>query len=284
VKRLILAALVVAIAVPLANAGAQAVGLLDSSDVRNNSLRSADLKNNAAVRSRDVVDGSLRCKDFDKRTREAFCTNEPGPQGAPGPTGGRGDAGPAGPPGDDGRTAVTSLPSEGFDATNSSVGVTPDGLAFGPYADGGAAGGSLFYSGLNGMTLADVESLVYKARYESNGDTGGVGAPYLRIFLEGDSHDAIFAPNSQMPDPDIGEGAFHTWAATSGLWRYDDDAGLGGPGTYGVNGAPFSTLVADHGSEVISGIYITTGFTAGSDLKALLREFEINGERFVFGG
>jgi hypothetical protein len=149
-------------------------------------------------------------------------------------------------------------------------------------ADGGAAGGSLQYNGLNGKLLSDIKSLVYEGRYTSEGDTSGVGAPYLRVFLENDAHDAIFSPNTQPPDPDIEEGPFHTWVATSGVWRYDDDAGSGGQ--YGVNGAPFSQVLADHGSEVISGIYITTGFSAGTNLNALLRSFEVNGQEFDFGG
>jgi hypothetical protein len=161
--------------------------------------------------------------------------------------------------------------------------MTPDGVEFGPYADGGSAGGSVCYNGLNGQPLSNVKSLVYFARYVSDGSTGGVGVPYLRVFLENDTHDAIFSPNTQPPDSDVDEGPFHTWAATSGVWRYDDDGGAGGPGTYGVNGAPFSTLVADHGSETISGVCITTGFTAGTNLAALLREFEINGTTYAFG-
>ncbi len=85
------------------------------------------------------------------------------------------------------------------------------------------------------------------------------------------------------PDSDIGEGPFHTWVATAGLWRYNDDAGNGGPGTYGPNGAPFSTLVTDHGDEQISDICITTGFTAGEDLSALLRSWELNSKDYAFG-
>lgn len=168
-------------------------------------------------------------------------------------------------------------------ASNGTVSQTPDGIEFGPYADGGAAGGSIEYTGLNGEPLSAIQSLVYFMRYTSDGDTGGLGVPYLRIFLEGDSHDAIFSPNTQPPDADTAEGPFHTWVATSGLWRYDDDAGAGGPGTYGVNGAPFSTLVADHGTETISGIYISVGFSAGTNLNALLREWQINSTNYSFG-
>jgi hypothetical protein len=65
--------------------------------------------------------------------------------------------------------------------------------------------------------------------------------------------------------------------ATSGTWRYNDDTGTG-PET------PFADLIADHGTETITGICVTTGFTAGDDLAALLRWFQINGETFAFRG
>jgi hypothetical protein len=278
----------VALFVALGGTGAYAVGFIGSEDVKNDSLLSVDLKNNR-VQSRDIRNGTIQCKDLAKKFRNkvSACSKKApkgprGPAGAIGPTGGKGAAGPTGPPGDDAQTEVTSLPGQGFAVTNGSCSLTKDGVECGPYADGETAGGSLFYSGLNGMTLAQVTQLAYQARYESDGDTGGVGAPYLRIFLEGDTHDAIFSPNTQPPDPDTGEGPFHRWAATDGVWRYDDDGGAGG--TYGVNGAPYSTLVADHGSEVVSGVYITTGFSAGTNLRSLLRTFEANNETFVFGG
>jgi hypothetical protein len=209
-----------------------------------------------------------------------------GPQGPSGPQG-TGTAGTPGPP-----AAVKATLAQVPDFTtaaggplfihnedNTSVTQTPDGIAFGPYADGGAAGGSIEYTGLNGQPLSAVQSLVYLARYTSDGDTAGIGSPYLRIFLEGDGHDAIFSPNSQ-PDADVAEGPFHTWAATSGVWRYDDDAGAGGE--YGLNGAPFSEVVGDHGTETISGIYVSVGNSAGANLAALLRELEVNGTTYSF--
>lgn len=247
---------------------ATAAALIGSDDVKDNSLR-----------SRDVKDGTLRCKDL--RAQLCSMVKAGGQKGDPGAKGDPGTKGDKGDKGDSGETRITSLPSGGFEATNASVSLTPDGVEFGPYADGGAEGGSLYYTGLNGKPLSAVKSLLYKARYTSDGDTGGVGVPYLRIFLEGDAHDAIFSPNTQPPDSDTSEGPFHLWAATSGLWRYDDDGGSGGE--YGVNGAPFMEVVGDHGTETISGIYISTGFTAGTNLSALLRSVEINGQRKVFG-
>lgn len=267
--------------------GAYAVATIDSSDVKNNSLRSSDVKNNT-LRSKDITDGTIRNKDLSPKLRKKLGLPGPsgnngsnGSNGANGPTGqtgGEGHPGATGPPGDDALTRITSLPGPGFDGTNVSVIMTPDGVRFGPYADGGANGGSLYYSGLNGHTLSEVKSLIYRIRYSSDGDCGGVCVPYLRIFLNNDSHDAIFSPNTQQPDPDLTEGEFHNWVPTSGTWRYDDDPGnLPDIHTY-------ADLVTDHGTEVVSGIYITTGFTNGTDLTALLRSFEVNGENFVFGG
>jgi hypothetical protein len=180
---------------------------------------------------------------------------------------------------------------------NTTVTQTADGIAFGPYADGGAAGGSIEFTGLNGMTLADVRSLVFQARYTADGDSGGLAAPYLRVFLNDDAVDAIFSPNSQ-PDPDISEGPFHTWVTTSGVWRYDDDCGdgrldstqvdgcdgtTGDVSPYGLAGAPYSEVQGDHGDEVVSGIYISQGFSGGTNIAALLREWQINETNYSFG-
>jgi hypothetical protein len=174
-----------------------------------------------------------------------------------------------------------ALPSKKFEATNPTVSNTNDGVEFGPYANGGTSGGSLCTSRLSGKPLSAVKHLAYEARYTSDGDTGGVGAPYLRVFLENDAHDAIFSPNTQPSDPDTQEGPFHTWVATAGVWRYDDDGGAGGQ--YGLSGAPFSQVVNDHGTDVISSICVTTGFSAGTNLNALLRSFELNSKKFEFG-
>ena len=131
-----------------------------------------------------------------------------------------------------------ALPNSGFNGTNL-VKNTKDGVTFGPYADGGADGGSICTNKLDGQTLNDVKHLAYVARYTAENDTGGVGVPYLRIFLKND-HDAIFSPNTQPPDSDIGEGPFHTWVATAGLWRYDDDEDSG-TGEFG-HGAPLGDV------------------------------------------
>jgi hypothetical protein len=170
---------------------------------------------------------------------------------------------------------ITKLNGD-FSATSDTVSMTPDGVNFGPYADGGTGHGSIEFTGLNGSPLSAVKNLVYYARYVANNDTGGVGVPYLRVFLNGDNDDAIFSPNTQAPDPDIAQGPFHEWVATSGSWRYDDDGGNAGDES-------FADLLADHGTETISGIYVSTGFTNGENLQALLRWMQINGTTYTFG-
>jgi hypothetical protein len=253
---------------------AVASSLITGADIKDNSVTGKDIRNRSLT-SADIEKGAIKESRLSRGVRTKLNRSV---SGSPG----HGQPGPQGPPGKDAQTVVRALNGRPFAATNASVSLTPDGVEFGPYTDGGAAGGSLYFSGLNGQRLSAVRSLVYYIRYVAEGDTGGVGAPYLRVFLENDTHDAIFSPNTQPPDPDVEEGPFHEWVATSGVWRYDDDAGSGGP--YGLNGAPFSTLIADHGTERISGIYITTGFSAGTNLAALLRWWEINGQRYAFAG
>jgi len=168
------------------------------------------------------------------------------------------------------------LPTKSFSKSNDSVKNTKDGVTFGPYADGGAAGGSLCTSSMNGQPFGDVDHLAYVARYTANGDTGGVGVPYLRVFLANNTHDAIFSPNTQAPDPDTEEGPFHTWVATAGSWRYDDDPGIGPD-------SPFKTIRNAHSGQKISKICVSTGFSAGTNLSALMLSLEINSKGYGFG-
>jgi hypothetical protein len=243
------------------NSAKIADGQVKSADLANGGVANADLANNAvnsakvadnSITSADIANGTIAIGDISQAAQDTLQSG--------------------------GDTVVSAL-GGAWSSTGTLVSMTPDGVAFGPYADGGAASGSLNYSGLNGMTLADVENLVYYARYTASNDTGGVGVPYLRIFLldEGlNSHRAIFSPNTQAPDPDVAEGPFHEWVATSGSWRYDDDAG-------NFPDISFAELLADHGTETITGLRITTGFTAGTSLSALLRWLEVNGQTFSFG-
>ena len=258
----------------LAGGGSSAVAakLITSKDVRNNTLRSIDIKNRS-IALKDLTTGTQRL--IQRR-------NSPGSPGGPGGRGGNGPSGPTGGSGPTGNTGPAAGASEqritaltgAFTATNDSVSMTADGVEFGPYADAGVAGGSLYYSGFNGRTLAEISTLVYRARYraESNPD---LAVPYLRIFLENDTHDVIFSPNTQ-PGGAQGENTFNDYVVSSGTVRYDDDPGNGPD-------QPYATVVANHGDEVVSGIYITQGFSGGTDADALLRSLTVNNDRFVFG-
>lgn len=163
-------------------------------------------------------------------------------------------------------------------ASNPSVVVTPDGAQFGPYPDGGAAGGSVRYHALDGQPFGVVENLAYNARYTFDSGVDG-GAPYCRIFLldpAGDEHSVAHTPSTE-PFPGLGAGPFQEYVATAGLWRYDDDgASLG----FGV---PLPELQAQYADHVISKLTISVGYSGGTNLAALLRWWQINGNHLVFG-
>jgi Collagen triple helix repeat (20 copies) len=198
-------------------------------------------------------------------------TGAPGAKGDTGATGPQGPAGPVTP--EDAFTGVTALAGD-FAATNPSVSMVADCAEFGQYADGGAAGGSVKYSGLNGMRLGDIVNLVYTASFSSDADTGGVGAPYLRIFLKGNKR-VIFSPNTQ-PVPSIAEDVLHQWDVTEGTVRYNDDKGNG-------SDSPWQQIAADHADEEIEGIYVSVGFSAGENLTGCLRTLGVNEVAFKFG-
>jgi Collagen triple helix repeat (20 copies) len=201
-----------------------------------------------------------------------------GPAGAAGATGAAGPAGPQGPQGPPGLPAVTYTRVTAFGgdfaATNSTVNMTAECAEFGPYPTA-ATGGSVLYSGLNGKRLGDIVKLVYTGSFSSDTDTAGAGAPYLRVFLEGDAHDVIFSPNTQ-PFPLIAEDVLHQWDVTEGTVRYDDDPG-------NDPDSPWQVIVAEHANEVISGIYVTVGFSAGTNLAGCLRTLAVNEKVFLLG-
>src|SRR6266508_1123496 len=157
--------------------------------------------------------------------------------------------------------------SGNFQGTNPSVASTNDGVHFGPYANGGATGGSLYYSGFNGRTLGDISALSYFARYNTDDNTP-IGAPYLRIFLNGDANDVIFSPNTQ-PAPQTDENVDNAYNVVAGTVRYDDDPGNNPD-------VPWATIQGAHANEVVSGIYVSAGFSAGLNLSVLLTHLGVN--------
>ena len=252
--RLLLAVVVTVLICGAATAGAAA--LITSADVKDDSLKGEDIKN-GTLQSKDVDNGSLQAEDLKDGSIGPKKLNDNLVNAIP--------------------VRITGdLPTNGFTTSGSSVSNTPDGVAFGPYANGGAAGGSICSDALNLHEFGDIKHLAYEARYTATNDTGGVGVPYLRVFLNSNADDAIFSPNTQAPDPDITEGPFHTWVATAGSWRYDDDEGAGPD-------SPFSVIQAAHSDEVISKICISVGNSAGTNLSGLLRTWEVNDTDYAFG-
>jgi hypothetical protein len=256
-------ATVAAVVAITATGSAVAASLITGKDVKNGSLTGKDVRN-----------GSLGAKELSKKARNSL-RGQKGAKGDTGAAGAKGDKGDKGEPGSSSETRIKSLPSGGFSATNSSVTVTPAGAKFGPYANGGLAGGSVCYDGFNGRTLSDVSTLIYRASYSTD-DENTVGVPYLRIFLEDDAHDVIFSPNTQ-PIPAIAEDVEQEWVVNDGTVRYDDDAGNN-------SDEPWLDVKAAHADEEISAICVSTGFSGGTNLSALLRSVDLNGSRVVFGG
>jgi hypothetical protein len=163
-----------------------------------------------------------------------------------------------------------------FAGTNPSVASTNDGVQFGVYADGGSTGGSLFYSGANGLTLNQITALAFTERHNTTDDSP-IAAPYLRIFLDGDAHDIIFDA-TQCATTVPAENTANHFNVVGNDARYDDD---------GCDGVPpdqqhWTDVLAAHGSEVVSGIYISAGFTGGADLSALVTDLTVNANTFCF--
>jgi hypothetical protein len=157
------------------------------------------------------------------------------------------------------------------------VATSLDGVQFGPYPDGSTWGGSVLYTGANGLTLGDINQLSYVIEHSSGNDSP-IAAPYLRIFLNGDADDVIFDP-TQCATVVPPEDQFNTFEVTTGDVRYDDDSCDGVP----PDQQPWATVVAAHGDDVISGIYVTAGFAGGAPLAAILRTLSVNGHAFTFG-
>ena len=249
---------------------ATASKFITGSDIKNGSVTGRDIKN-GSLSGRDLKNGSIGFADLSTALQQRIdktVSGSPGVPGPQGPKGDKGDKGDKGAPGHDG-----GLPN-GFFVTNKSVGLTASGVDFGPYGDGGSAGGSVLYTGLNGHKLRDIRNLTYRAKYSTDNDID-VGVPYLRVFLDDDTADVIYSPNTQ-PNKQTDEDVFHTWDVTAGTVRYDDDTG-NGPDT------AWQDVIDEHGGQVISGIYVSAGFSAGENLRAILSDLAVNHAEFHFG-
>jgi hypothetical protein len=278
-KRTILA--LGAIALALALAGGAWAGkrylITSSSQVKPGSLTGENVKNHSLGLNEFSTNAKDGLKGARGRRGPQGATGAAGPQG---PKGDKGDTGPQGPP------AKTLLRLSGdFSGTNASVATSLDGVQFGPYANGGNAGGSIRYDGADGKTLSQISELAYKIMHSSSDDSP-ISAPYLRIFLNNDNDDVIFDP-TQCATTVPAEDVFQTFEVVGGNVRYDDDS-CDGAGNHNFPGSPpgqqtWDSVVAHHGDEVISGIYVTAGFAGGADLSAILRSLSVNGQTLTFG-
>jgi len=260
---LVLAAVILVVA----GGSAEAAHLITSADIQD-----------GTIKGQDIHAGTISMSKFSRSVQRAIkngtkLRTQQGPAGANGTNGINGINGQNGAGGEDATTLVSSLSGD-FSATNTSVALTPGGVQFGPYADS-SHGGSVEYTGANGAQLKDIAQLAYTAGYSESPDTH-CDAPYLRVFLNGDAHDVIFSPNTQGSGaPLVNSGKTVHYDVTKGLLRYDDDAGNGGAGTYGVNGAPWDTVVNDHGDDTVSGVYVSDGFACGGNLSAWLNSLTL---------
>ena len=263
------AALVGVFAVSSAAGAAQHYLITSSSQIKNGTISLFDLTPNARK--------ALKGQKGDTGTR--------GPAGVQGPKGDRGPAGPAadGKPGIQGEKGDSGALPAGF-ATSASASVsdgivtvtpvarTTAGFAFGPYADGGSAGGSVIYDGANGLELHQLSALSFTAKYSTDDDTE-IGVPYLRVFFTNGSN-LIYSPNTQ-PNKVTTEDTFHTWNVLSGTVRYNDDAGNGADMT-------FAAALAAHGSDKVSAVKVSAGFSAGHNLRVTLSQLKVNDKTYNF--
>lgn len=168
-----------------------------------------------------------------------------------------------------------------FTATNSTVTKTPDGVHFGTYADGGALGGSLIYTGFNGHKLSELTDFTYAFSYRQAGESTGA-APYARVFLDTDDDgvtdaDVILDPSyCATTTPEQSKDL--TYQLVGGSVRYNDD------GCDGVapDNQPYADVVAAHGNEKILGLIVSQGNSTGHDVSAILRYISVNGTYYVF--
>ncbi|HEY2354790.1 MAG TPA: hypothetical protein VGH79_07845 [Gaiellaceae bacterium] len=296
-KRTILALGTVALALALTS-GAWATNkyiITSPNQVKPNTLTGNDIKDRT-IGIVDLAKGAkaqLQGKQGPQGDRGAVGPTGPsgpsGPSGPAGPKGDRGSVGATGPSGPQGIPGPPAPPlqrlSGDFSGSNASVATTLDGVQFGPYTDGGSWGGSVRYDGADGLTLNQLTHLSYKVMY-SAADAAKIGEAYLRIFLNGDNHDVIYDATqcaSVVPDKNV----FQTFSVVGSSVRYDDDS-CDGSGDHNYPGSPagqqtWQSVIDHHGNETISGIYVTTGYTGGSDLTALLRSLSVNDQTFTFG-
>lgn len=271
----------VAAALLLALAGSSTADAkkITGKNVKNGSLTGRDIKN-GSIKKRDIGKNSVSLNRLSPGVRALIMikkgTGTAGPRGPRGPAGPRGAAG-------GGQMSVTQQ-GNGFTPTNSSVKFTGQGAKFGPYADNNSGGSVQFTGYPTDTTLADIATLEYSASgtFNNNGD-----GPYLRVFTKdgnGDEHDVIFSPSTQLAGGenltgcivDSGSeqcgtsGRLINYKVTEGSARYDDDGDDNGDSTW-------DEVINAHQADKVTGVYVSVGRsqpgTSGGTLNSLKTEF-----------
>ena len=122
-------------------------------------------------------------------------------------------------------------------------------------------------------------SEIAKLSFRSNSTRSGV--VYLKITTEG-NHTVVFSPITQ-PAGETGVGSWATHDVLGGVVRFDDDGGSV-EGEYGVNGAPWAQLIADHGDLQIKDVRVTGGASGlvGDGALVQVDDLTINNEVIDF--
>jgi hypothetical protein len=288
-------------AVVLACTGSATAGsLITSGKIKDGTIRGRDIKRgtittdrlSSSVRRNLLKAGTTGSKGDKGDKGDTGPAGPAGPtlQGSPPRTGDTGPAGPKGDKGDKGDLGP-ALPKDFSIQNNFSVSgsqdivtmvpvlLTSGGMKFGPYPDGGVASGSLRYDGLDGHPLSDISKLAYTFSY-STSDDNPIGVPYLRVFTTdagGRAHDVVLDP-SECAQVTVPEGTAQTRSIESvDYLRYDDDECTPN------HKLSWDDVTADHGSETITAIKVSTGFSGGQDLTGLLSKLDVNDKSFTFG-
>jgi len=172
-----------------------------------------------------------------------------------------------------------------FKATNSTVTMTPDGIHFGTYSNGGNLSGSVLTHRFDGQRLDSITDLSYTFTHRSVGVPANyTSAPYLRIFFDDDDNgtfdgtvllDPGYCATTPVPESiDL----TYQMVGDPKLRFYDDPCA-----TVATSQQSWADIIAAHGDKKIAAIGVTQGWTMGSDVSALLRNITVNGDTYLFG-
>ena len=181
--------------------------------------------------------------------------------------------------------ADTDVPSltGAWSVTNPSVKQVDEGVQFGPYANGGTAGGTLLYEGGNGLKLSEVGNFSFTFSYNQRENWSGA-VPYGRIWLDTNENGVwdrtvdeaiMFDPSKGGAFGTLSQGIDHSFGTSDNSVRFNDDSGNGGQRTW-------DEVVAAHGDEDVVMVGVSAGFTGSTNVSAMLKKLTFNGETFSF--